>query len=267
MLLDILTKPLAYLYFQKVKLFEKKIGYRLILHNLKPNWIDSVMIFDMTPVWKKHKIDAGGINYYTIGAIEDGVSTRFQYQSPYYQAWLGGYIVQFTESRNWTVQDHFALGEADQKNWLAMYGDPRPLAVIPEKDCRKLKKIRIGKYQGNLYEVSGWSHTDIGQNKKSVTLAPLLSVCANVFNISNPNLKLTGQNLLPIWSDDVPLSSYQKVNLKGYVAIISINKTTKAVLYNNATVFKDISGKEYNYFSKIKNNLEKQFKSFNIVAA
>lgn len=256
MIIDAITLLPAYFYYWKVKSLEKKLGYRVELRNLEPDWINGTMIFEMTPVWKKHGIAATGVNYYTIGAVKNSLSSRFNPLSPYFQSWLGGYIVQFDQIRNWTAQDHFALGEADQKTWLSLYGDSSPLVTISASEFKDLDNIQISGFHGKLYECGGWSHSDVGSGNKSLILHLLMSACANIFNISNKSLNLIGSNFIPKWSSNLKINSYQKIYLKGYVAIVSIDVKTKAVLYANATILESKDGKKIDYFSKIKDKLK-----------
>lgn len=256
MAIETITLLPAYLYFLKVTLFEKKLGFKALLNNLNPNWINGVVKFDMTPIWRKHGIDAKGINYYTIGNVKNGLSSRFDPLSPFYQAWLGCYIVQFDNERNWNVQDHFSLGEADQKYWLKLYGDPSPMADIPQKAFEDLGKIQISGFSGKLYEGACWSHSDVGSGNKSIMLKFLMSACANIFNFSNKSLNLIGSHFIPKWADRNKNESYQKIYLKGYFAILKLNEKTRAVLYVNAAIFENKNGVKTDYFSKIKKELK-----------
>lgn len=252
---QLVYKPLAYLYFWWVKFFEKRLRFKVELNNLKSEWIDGTMVFDMTPVWKKHGINARGINYYTIGAVKDDLSSRYNPNSPYYQAWYGGYIVQFSKNRTWNVDDHYALGEADQKQWLEMYGDESPLALMEKNNSRLIKEVEISGYKGKLYEGGGWSHSDVGDGYKTFMLQILMGITAEVFNISNPKLDIKTNNFIPKRNSQMQVAPHHKVYLKGFIAIIELDSKTKAVLYINATIFEDKKNKKYDYFKQTKNSL------------
>ncbi len=246
-MLETLSKPFAHLFYHYTKTLEKKLGYLLILPE-DTNWIAGTMLFDMSLVWKRNNIDAIGLNYFTIGAIQDGLSTRYIETSPYYQAWFGGYIVKFSEDRKWTAEDHFNLGLADQKQWLSSYGDPHPFVQLDQ--AKLIKKITLDKWSTDLYEVSGWSNSDVG-NKPSKLFVPIIfSIFSNMLMISNPNLHLKHKNFLP--KPPEFLTPYQKIYLKGYVAIVELENHTKAVLYINGASFKDKTGKDYDNFEKLK---------------
>ena len=96
----------------------KKIGYRFRYDRIPAAWIQSVVSLNMTRSWRRHGINAIGLNYWTIGVEKDGVSTRYLPDAKQYQSWLGAYLVRFLDDREFTLQDHFNLAVADQKNWL-----------------------------------------------------------------------------------------------------------------------------------------------------
>lgn len=265
MIIDAITLLSAFIYYLKVKLFEKKLGFRVELNHLEPDWINGVMIFDMTPIWRKHGIDAKGINYWTIGEVKNGLSSRFDPLSPYYQAWLGCYIVQFDKNREWGVQEHFSLGEADQKYWLKLYGDTSPLTTTSNKAFKDLGKIEISGFSGKIYEGAAKSHSDVGLGNKRTFLHLLMSACANIMNFSNKSLTLIGRNFIPIQIKDNKIDSYQKIYLKGYFAIIKLDDKTRAVLYVNAAIIENANGAKTDYFSKIKYDLKKALLATKII--
>lgn len=265
MLIDGITKIPAFIYYKLVKSFEKKLGFKVELNSLESDWINGVMIYDMTHIWKKHGIDAKGLNYYTIGKVKNGLSSRFDPNSPYYQAWLGCYIVQFDKYRDWGVQEHFSLGEADQKYWLKLYGDSSPSATTSKSDFKDLGKIEINGFPGKIYEGAVWSHSDVGLGNKRFYLYLLMSACANIMNFSNKSLTLKGSSFIPKQIKDNQIESYQKIYLKGYFAILELDKKTRAVLYVNATIFENGGRVKTDYFSKIKEALKKSLLATKII--
>lgn len=265
MLVDKLIEPFTSLIYQKTKSLEKKLGYRLKLNNLSLGWINGVVIFDMTPVWKKAGMDATGVNYFTIGHIENGLSSRFNQNSPYYQAWLGGYIVKFPETRNWSIDEHFKLGETDQKNWLSLCGDSDPVADVDYRHYKKIGRLKIGHFSGDLFQGIIWSHSDVGKRKK-ISIYPLLMAgMAYFINQSNSHLKLNYKNFISRGTSGFLLESFHSICLKGYVAIFEINKTTKAVLYGNGVVFTDKNGQRHDTFKKIGPEILELLKSVEIL--
>jgi len=231
------------------------MGYKLMLHNLNPHWINGEMIFDMSPVWHRFGLDALGVNYCSIGSVVDGVSSRFDATSPYYQSWFGGYIVQFPKPHEWSVNDHFRLGVADQKNWLVLYGVTSPFVEVDQASVKNAGNIIVSGYKGKLYRGNIWSNTDVGERKPFLPLPLFTAGGAHDFNKDNPNLHLAYNNLIPKQGKNQPLHSYQKILLEGYIAHIPINQNTTALLYANGASFTDKLGNEHNTFIKIKNEL------------
>jgi len=266
MILDLLVKPWVAKDYAKALEKEKEIGYKLKLNKLTPNWIDGQMVFDMTSIWQSAGIKAKGVNYFTIGAVKNDYSSRFAYKSPYYQAWLGGYIVKFSKSRRWSINDHFELGVADQKAWLSQYGDPNPYAKIDLNNIKKHKPIKAGGYKAELFEGSIYSHTDVGKGKKPLLFPLFMTGFAQTINKSNQSLNLKAKNLIPPkWAKNLPVKSFQKIQLHGFIAIISITRYIKAVIYSNGVIFKDNKGKNYNTFKEIKPELKKLIQLVQIV--
>ena len=263
-MLNIITQPFAFLSYRHVKKVERRLGYKLELHQDGSKWIDGTMIFDMTPVWKKYGFDAMGVNYFTIGKINNGIYSGFDSNSPYYQAWLGGYIVRFSKSRKWTVDDHFHLGEADQKNWLSIYGVKRPVADINFNNINKHGSFSMGNYKGTLYQGGGDSNTDVGNGMNKLYLSLLWAGGAYFFNQSNPKLNLTHDSFIPDWKKEKRLSSYQVIRLEGYVAIFEIDSNTKAILYANGCSFTDKLGKKTDTFKQLQTELKDCLKKFRI---
>ena len=253
MFLDLIVRQWVNHDYQNGLEKEKIIGYKLALNKLGPGWINGQMVFDMTGIWRAAGIEAQGVNYFTIGAVENNHSSRFDYRSPYYQAWLGGYLVKFAQSRTWQINDHFKLGEADQKAWLAQYGDPKPQAAVNYQKIIEHKPIIIDKFRAKLYEGSIGSHTDVGKGRRPLLFPLYMTGFAQTFNKSKLGLKLKARNLTPEnYRESLPISSFQPIELHGFVAIAAITKYIKAVVYANGAIFKDQQGNQYNTFDKLK---------------
>lgn len=263
-MIDIFVKPLASIAYLLTKFKEKRLGYQIVFKNLSKNWLPAKVIYEMDNVWKREGLEAVGMNYFTIGAIENGLSSRFNPHSLYYQSWLGGYVVRFSEKRNWEINDHFRLGEADQKNWLRIYGNKNPIVDIDYKHAEKLGSIEISGFKGHLYKGNIYSDTDVGREKISLFNRLQISGLAVYFNKTNKNLYLASKNFIPNWTEENLLTSYQKVQLKGYIAILNISNSIKAVLYANAARYKDRKGKEYDNFAKLDEELIRLIKAVDI---
>ena len=265
-ILDLIVKPWVNIDYSRALEKEKEIGYKLKLNKLSPNWINGQMVFDMTSIWNKAGIKAEGVNYFTIGTVKNNISSRFDYKSSYYQAWFGGYIVKFSKSRKWTINDHFKLSIADQETWLNQYGDPNPYAEIDYEHIIKHKSVCMGAFKAQLFEGSIYSHTDVGEGRRSILFPFFMTGFAQSFNKSKPTLKVRAKYLIPPkWSNKIPIESFQKIRLHGYVTIVNISKFIKAVIYANGAFFKDLNGKSYNTFKKINPELKAMIEDIEIV--
>lgn len=264
MILESIVKPFAFLNYLHVKSVERNLGYKLTLNQNGNKWIIGTMIFDMIPVWKRYGLDAFGVNYFTIGKVKDGISSRFDSNSPYYQAWLGGYIVRFSKTRKWTIKDHFLLGEADQKNWLSIYGVKKPEVSIDFKRIINLGSFNVGNYRGALYQGGGNSNTDVGNRINKLYLSVLWAGGAFFFNRSNSGLNLNHTSFIPDWSKEKRLDPYQLIHLEGYVVIIEIDNKTKAIFYTNGCSFNDKLGKISDTFEQLQIELKDSLKKFRI---
>ncbi len=263
-LLDNVAKPIAYLVYQRVLGRERELGYRLKLSPDKNRWLGNGIPFDMSSVWKKFGLDAIGVNYLTVGSLINNVSSRFDISSPYYQAWLGGYIVRFRSSRKWTLEDHFKLGVADQKNWLQLYGVKNPSVEIENKSVADLGQISISGYNGRLYRGIIKSNTDVGNNYNNIYLSAIWAGGTCFYKKYDPDLVLTYKSFIPDWTDIEPLSPYQVIDLEGYIAILEIDERTKAILYANGARFTDKNGKIINTFKMLDRSLLEDLKRFEI---
>lgn len=215
---------------------------------------------DMTRTWQKFGLKISrGANYFTVGRVKNGVSSRYIFEEPQYQSWLGGYTVKLKDGQTWTLQEHFNLAVADQKSWLRRYGDPHPFCDMTEQDCKKIGPIKLGKYSGTLYEGGCLTHSDVGNGFERVWLRLSAVVMANVFNIYNPILNLLGRMLRPQNKG----KSYEDLRLKGYIAIFDVDKDVKVVLYGNGVTKGEGVGLET--FELIKDEIMNAFNNCKIV--
>lgn len=220
----------------KLKQAEREIGYKLNFKNIPNIWINSLMRCDMTRTWQNFGLKISrGANYFTIGKIKNDVSSRYDFNEPQYQSWLGGYTVKLKQGQEWNLQNHLNLAVADQKSWLKRYGDPTPFCEFREEDSRIVAEIKLGNYSGTLYEGSCTTHSDVGNGFAKIWLKISAVVMAAAFNVFNPALNLQGKALRP--SDKG--RNYETLKLSGYIAIFDIEKDVKVVLYGNGVVPND----------------------------
>lgn len=240
---------------------ENKLGYRLSLRNISDHFINGVVEWDMTNTFKKFGLNIkAGADYWTMGHIVNGTSSRFDRNAPEYQAWLGGYIVKFAAQQTWTVEDHFKLAIADQNSWLHTYGDPQPLTSILGWKFTAIGPIHAGQYSGTLYEGGCTTHSDVGNGPRPIKFRLEADVMADLFNLSNPKLRLTGEMLRP----PVANHPYETVKLRGYIAIFEVEKNVKVVLYGNGAIVKTEEG-DIDTFEMLKNDLRTSLQACEIV--
>lgn len=258
MIEKILEKYAKYFYLKRFKKIEHDVGYKLVFHNIPKFYIDGLVSCEMTNTWQKFGLDIEkGANYFTMGHVVDGVSTRFDPNAPEYQSWLGGYTVKLKSGVSWTVEDHFKLAIADQNSWLKKwYGDPNPITTIEGRKFVPIEKIHIGQYVGQVYEFGCMTDDDVGKGYRSFTLKLASLWMAVFFNLSNSNLKLKGCELRPKISDNI----YEKIEIPGYITIFDISENVKVVLYGNGVINKNI-----NTFEILKNYILEAMKSCEIV--
>lgn len=255
MLLDTLITPFVLIAYLITKTKERRLGYKIDFKNLSNNWLPAKVIHEMDSVWKREGLNAIGTNYFTIASVRTRLSERFNPKSPYFQAWLGGYIVKLSKKRKWAIRDHFKLAEADQRYWLKIYGDKKPKVHTDYSHIEELGTVVISGFKGNLFRGNIFSDIDVGGGKIKLYDRLQISGLAIYFKKSNRKLNLRSQDLIPNWTKDSLLESYKNVSLRGYIAILEIDSLTKVVLYANAANFKDKSGREHNNFAKLDKEL------------
>lgn len=215
----------------------------------------------MRRILKDVDIKGIGINYFTMGSVHKGPSSRYDPKSSHFQSWLGGYLVSSIEKKKWTFDEHFALAVVDQTHWLQYYGDENPHVRVTKTE--KVNVVTIHSFKCELYEVTFESDSDIG-NKNSFKTKVCMSILAGIYNQADTSIRLHHDAFLPKWSANFPLNPYQQIILKAHIAILNIEPTIKAVLYICAADFTDNKNKHYNYFEKVRGNLLEQIKKISI---
>lgn len=235
----ILQKIANHIFKTKFRKFENKIGYKLCFRNIPERFINGLVEWDITDTFKKFGLNVEeGTDYWTMGHIVDGTSSRFDHNAPEYQSWLGGYIVKLSSKQIWTAEDHFRLAIADQNSWLHTYGDPKPMTSTEGWKLTEIGPISSGKYSGILYEFGCTTHSDVGNGKKSSKFRIETDIMADLFNLSNPKLEIKGHILRPAVSGN----DYEILKLRGYIAIFDVEENVKVVLYGNGAIVPKESG-------------------------
>ncbi len=244
----------------RIRQLEKKIGYHIEFSHIPNTWINGLVRRNIGPSWKKHGINALGVNHWTIGAIKNGISSRYDRESKQYQSWIGAYLVKFKDDSIFAAQNHFDLAIADQKNWLKVFGDKNPCMSMSEKSISNSKPIKIGGYLGKILTFSGGkSHSDVGSRSNNLVSKIIMIFMSILFKRSTPSLHINYKNLLPIDNN----TNYEAVILKGYIAIIPLDKNTYAVLYGNGTMIFN-KNKTKDYTPELKTDILKAFSSVKI---
>ena len=262
--MQVFLKLFAFIYSGHTAKIEKRIGYRVEFTHIPEAWINGWVTFDMEKSLAKHGIRAWCIDYFTMGSLtKNSVSSRYARNEKQYQSWLGAYLVKFKEDRKFTIQDHFNLAVADQKNWLHDFGDPNPYCEISAQNFTESGTIKIGEYRGTLYEDLGTpAHSDVGSKSNNKRNTILMEIMALIFNKCNRLLNLKGSNFLP---SDIS-TEYETVVLKGYMPIINLEKNASVVLYGDGAALFERDGSELkDYAPLLKEDILKAFRAVKIV--
>lgn len=124
-------------------------------------WI-SPMKNQMNDIWDPIKAD--GVNYFMFAGPRTPLSTfseRSNPRSPYYQAWVGGYVIK---RRDGSVPDDlqswaWQVTTLDQRSWLSTMGDPRPIAE--SGSATNVGDITIDSHRLPLWHGVMRSHSDL----------------------------------------------------------------------------------------------------------
>lgn len=241
MLQAIITSLCRIVFLPYIHRVERKIGYRLAFPDISTRFIPSIVSWPMTEVWRDYGLDIeAGMNYWTIGAVQSGISSRYDRNAPEYQAWLGGYLVKLPPGRLWRPEDHIKLALADQDSWLLHRGDPNPASSMKGHEFTTIDTILIGPYTGTIYETGGTTHSDVGDGyDRSWPYFSIASmITAALMNILRPGLRLTGAMMRPQKTDDRP---YETLDLRVYFAIFELENNAHAILYGNGTLIPQAS--------------------------
>jgi hypothetical protein len=175
-------------------------------------WI-APMKNQMNEIW--NPIRADGVNYYMFAkpkAWYSNYSERSNPISPYYQAWVGGYVIKVRdgslpkdlESLAWQVT---AL---DQRSWLSAMGDPTPIA--DSSPATRVGVINIDGHSLPLWRGTMQSHSDLSAHP------------------SGPLATLIGMPPKSLWPS--ALDSFHDVRLNGYFACwVDAQRNVSVVVY------------------------------------
>ena len=221
-----------FFYLPRMRRLDREIGCSLKFNYIPADFIQSIMTCEMTKTWKNFGLDIiKGKNHFTIGKIENGVSSRFIKDSIAYQSWLGAYTVRLASEKMFSPQDHFKLAIADQNSWLRWYGDQHPITTTEGFTPINTEELVLGNFKGTLYEFGCQTHSDVGATRLTRKLLYAADGEAVLYSLGNPMLHFKPKNFVPKETD----KPYETIDLQGYIAIFDIKPNVKVVLYANGT--------------------------------
>lgn len=221
-----LTQLIARIVLNNELATQKRAGYKLTFNNLPKEWIQGNAMVDMTFTWHQYGLPISGLNYFTVGALQDGTTSRYSETNDLYQAWLGGYIFTSKKPLHWHDDGYIRLAEADQKGWLRRFG-----AKSPEMNFGKLtdkESLTVSGKKAALYSWRGITHSDVGVSTQGILTTLMMDGMADMMNVMNPGLSLKGENFIPPAPDRAP---FEELLISGYMVLVNIDSKTKAVLY------------------------------------
>jgi hypothetical protein len=233
---------------------ENSTGATVKLTIIPKGWANPFKL-PMNDIWKD--LNLRGVNYFTFGESPGlaSYSTRADFRSSRYQAWMGVYVVEAKKSvfghdnsvinRNPSlfIRELSRLAEHDQKAWLKAAGDPSPKAKLTK--FRRVGSLRVAGEERAVFEGTMVSHSDLSLSE-------------------NGPASLLGRPKESYWSPH--LSPYHDVVLKGYyVPWYSEEFKTVFVAYGNATSFKTKSGAVIDYGPSLENELKNMIAGVRVV--
>jgi hypothetical protein len=153
----------------------------------------------MNDIWEP--IKANGVNYYMFAKPRtwfNRYSERSNPISPYYQAWIGGYVIKTRDGSLPTDLESLAwkVTALDQRSWLSAMGDPSPLA--DSSPATRVGNITVDGHSLPLWHGTMRSHSDLGAHP------------------TGPLATLIGMPPKSSWPSGV--DSFHDVSLDGYFA-------------------------------------------------
>jgi hypothetical protein len=226
---------------------ERADGVAIVFSKPPLPWI-TPMKNEMNEIWEP--IKANGVNYYMFGGPRTWLtpySERSNPKSPYYQAWVGGYVIKHKDgslpkdlqSLAWQV------AALDQRSWLAAMGDPKPIA--DSSPPTGVGNIMIDGHDLLLWHGSMQSHSDLSAHP------------------SGPLPTLIGMPPSSSWP--VGVDSFHDVTLEGYfVCWVDTERRVSVVIYAVAASYAAQGESQHNNRSLINDELLTLMKSAKLEA-
>jgi hypothetical protein len=232
---------------------ERSNGAAVVLATIPNGWTKPFKLA-MNDIWKDLHLQ--GVNYFTFGGPQGakGYSSRADFRSSRYQAWMGVYAVDarqnvfghdnalINRSSGLFIRQLARLAEHDQKAWLQSAGDPSPAAKSTQ--FRQAGTLRIDGADRAVFEGTMESHSDLSLSEKGVA-------------------SLLGRPKPSYWTSQ--LSAYHHVTLHGfYVPWYEPRSQTVFVAYANSTSFQTTSGESIDYAPVLRAELQSMFEGIRI---
>jgi len=167
----------------------------------------------MNDIWAP--IKANGVNYYMFAKPRtwfERYSERSNPISPYYQAWVGGYVIKARDGSLPTDLESLAwqVTALDQRSWLSAMGDPSPIA--DSSAATRVGSITIDGHSLPLWHGTMRSHSDLSAHP------------------TGPLATLIGMPPKSLWPPGI--DSFHDVSLDGYFACwIDSQRKVSVVVY------------------------------------
>ena len=224
---------------------ERANGAAVVLGTIPNGWTKPFKLA-MNDIWRD--LHLRGVNYFTFGGPPGAgsYSTRADFRSSRYQAWMGVYAVDarqnvfgrdnalINHSPALFIRELARLAEHDQKRWLQSAGDPSPVAKSTR--FRQAGTLRMDGADRAVFECTMESHSDLSLSEKGVA-------------------SLLGRPKPSYWTPH--LNAYHKVTLHGfYVPWYAPQSQTVFVAYANGAAFQTTSGESIDYVPALRAELK-----------
>jgi hypothetical protein len=154
---------------------ERKDGVTISFASTPSAWVKPMKNL-MNPIWLP--LHAEGVNYFTFAApgnLLRSFSERSNPRSPYYQAWVGGYV---TKRSDGTLPADLPMWASkvtalDQRSWLSAMGDP--MSVADFGAAQPVGNITVDHRDLQLWHGAMQSHSDLSDRPRG-PLATLLGM-------------------------------------------------------------------------------------------
>jgi hypothetical protein len=194
-----------------------QLGLRLHFSHIPPGWIAGLHPIDPTESWQNAGLPVSGVRYSTIGALIEGTRTsaRFWPTSPFYQAWLGGYLFHsqpdygLAPDGSPDLETLMQVVVVDQIAWLKNYNCPEPRLALKPDSFRIVETTIHQDYPAWLLSGSVLSNSDIGAGNRTMEACIHYRTYELMFARFNSIHLPSLCTLPPVW----PLSSYHDLEL------------------------------------------------------